>query len=176
MKRFLITATVALAGLAFAVVLAPAQMTYPYRSPAYGPFYQPSLSPYLNFLRGGDPSANYFLGVVPEMQRRTNARTFSSALANLQEGELEQAVIDTGIVNQLPSAGHPTVFNNTGRYFNTYGNAIPTSRGRGFMPPMGGSGMRSMGMMGGGMGMMGGGMGMMGGRGMSIMPPSTGGR
>ena len=38
--------------------------------PAYGPGYQTQLSPFLNLLRGGDASANYFLGVVPEQQRR----------------------------------------------------------------------------------------------------------
>jgi hypothetical protein len=30
----------------------------------------PTLSPYLNMLRGGDPAANYFLGTLPDFQRR----------------------------------------------------------------------------------------------------------
>jgi hypothetical protein len=34
------------------------------------PYSRPALSPYLNLLRGGDPAANYYLGVLTEYDRR----------------------------------------------------------------------------------------------------------
>src|ERR1041385_6197734 len=34
------------------------------------PYSRPALSPYLNMLRGGDPAANYYIGVLPEFDRR----------------------------------------------------------------------------------------------------------
>jgi len=34
------------------------------------PYSRPALSPYLNLLRGGDPAANYYLGVMTEYDRR----------------------------------------------------------------------------------------------------------
>src|SRR5262245_36061466 len=85
MKRLILVPLVAFAGLLLPDGSALAQMTYPYGPPAYGPFYRPMLSPYLNLLRGGDPAANYFLGVLPEFQRRENARVFGVAIQGLEQ-------------------------------------------------------------------------------------------
>jgi hypothetical protein len=43
----------------------------------------PLLSPYLNLLRGGNPAANYYLGVVPERARRANETQLGSNLNQL---------------------------------------------------------------------------------------------
>jgi hypothetical protein len=118
---------------AFAVVLvvgsgaARAQFQPPSR-PNYGPGYRPQLSPYLNLIRGGDPAANYYLGTLPEFQRRSNAQLFSSEISDLdrrvfgaiatQEQRLEQP---------LPGTGHPTAFGYTGYY---YGGTPPPGTGQ----------------------------------------------
>ena len=100
------------------------RMNLPYNpAPAYGPGYQTQLSPYLNFLRGGDPAANFYLGVLPEMQRRTNAAQFRGAIGSLQQqqqlqqGQQVQAGLDADLFTPLPTTGHPTVFGNYGGYF-----------------------------------------------------------
>jgi len=80
---------------------------------SYGP---PLLSPYLNLLRGGDPAANYFLGVVPEARQRQYNAQFANAVYNLDRSIYQPAEGD-----ELPeittTTGHPTAFMNTGSYF-----------------------------------------------------------
>jgi len=78
------------------------------------------LSPYLNLLRGGDPAANYFLGVIPERERRANDQIFRSEIQELQRREEE--VGTAGVSSVLPGTGHPVLFNNTYTYFNSFGN------------------------------------------------------
>jgi hypothetical protein len=122
MKRFTLAALVTFAALA-APRHARAQITYPYQAPQYGPFYQTQLSPYLNFLRGGDPAANYFLGVIPEFQRRENANQFRAQIGSLQavtaplRNPLAEAPEYTRVPRGLPPAGHPTAFGYTGTFF-----------------------------------------------------------
>jgi len=96
---------------------------YPYgppRAPAYGPGYRPGLSPYLNITRGGgDPAVNYFLGTIPEFQRRANAQMFSSQIAELETRPpaVAGAATDADLFNPLPSTGHLTAFQNTAGYY-----------------------------------------------------------
>jgi hypothetical protein len=121
MKRLVLTTLIALAGAG----TASAQFLPPAR-PNYGPGYRPQLSPYLNLLRGGDPAANYFLGVIPEEQRRYNARVFSADIADLDRRLLGATAPteEQRLFTPLPGTGHPTVFGNTGTYFggsNPYG-------------------------------------------------------
>ena len=55
------------------VTLAPgafAQTLYNPNPQITAPYSRPALSPYLNLLRGGDPAANYYLGVMTEYDRR----------------------------------------------------------------------------------------------------------
>src|SRR4051794_41899513 len=122
MKRFLLASLAALAGLAGAADLASAQVQAPYVGPVarpnYGPGYRPQLSPYLNLLRGGDPAANYYLGTLPEFQRRANAQTFSSEISELDRRVLGNVPTEeTRLFQPLPGSGHPTAFGNTGSYF-----------------------------------------------------------
>ena len=108
---------------------AAAQNVYPYTRPNYGPFYRPQLSPYLNFLRGGDPATNYFLGVLPEFSRRQNDRIFRSDIRALELGALTPPATedDADLLRPLMTTGHPTAFNNTAGYFN---NQMPYGTGR----------------------------------------------
>lgn len=133
MKRFILASFASLVGVgALAVGTASAQSVIPYRAPAYGPGFQPQLSPYLNFLRGGDPAANYYLGVVPEFQRRQDRVLLGSNIAGLEErySEVEDELRPgEALMPRLPATGHATVFNNTGSYFSQ-----PRLR-PGFRPP-----------------------------------------
>lgn len=125
MKRFILTSFASLVGLGvLAVGPAAAQTTFPYRAPAYGVGFQAPLSPYFNLLRGGDPSANYFLGTVPEFQRRQDRKVFSAGLADLDRREAEDARelrVEEELMPRLPATGHPTGFGNTGSYFSQPG-------------------------------------------------------
>jgi hypothetical protein len=126
MKRFILLSLAACLGWgAVGERTAWAQQTVPYNRPNYGPGYRPQLSPYLNFLRGGDPAANYFLGTLPEIQRRTNAQVFSSSILDLENRTAQQPTGGDGIFNPLGTSGHPTAFNNTAGYFNQMNPRIP---------------------------------------------------
>jgi hypothetical protein len=140
MKRFLGVMVAALAGVVLARSPARAQMVYPYSRPNYGPGYQPQLSPYLNFLRGGDPAANYYLGTLPEFQRRANAKQFGAAINALNLDLYTQSTaqpVDPLLFQPLMQAGHPTVFNNTLTYFNqmTPVSGVRPLAGRGYTRP-----------------------------------------
>jgi hypothetical protein len=119
MKHFLSTSFAALLGLlAVTVQPAPAQSTYPFQPPRFGPGYQTPLSPYLNFLRGGDAAANYFLGVLPEQQRRQDRNIFQGQIQGLTNLlPAPPGVRNRDIDTPLLSTGHPTAFGYTGSYF-----------------------------------------------------------
>ena len=90
----------------------------PPSAPNYGPGYRPQLSPYLNLIRGGDPAANYYLGTLPEFQRRANAQLFSTEISELDRRLLGNVPTREQLFGQaLPSTGHVTTFGNTLYYF-----------------------------------------------------------
>lgn len=85
----------------------------------YGPYSRPALSPYLNMLRGGDPAANYYLGVVPERDRRSLNVQFGAELRELEQ-RTSTAVTPSGDP-QLPATGHTAYFLNYSSYYNFSG-------------------------------------------------------
>ena len=113
LTRVLLPAAVAV--LLLAAGAAPAQQR-PFNQPNYGPGYHPPLSPYLDLLRGGDPAVNYYLGTVPEFQRRQNNEVFRSALAELDQ-RVSQTTVELGLSVPVTPTGHVTAFGNTGGYF-----------------------------------------------------------
>lgn len=115
MKRFIV---LPLALVALAASRAPAQNTYPYMPPRFGPGWHTPLSPYLNLLIPGNSAVDYYSLTLPQIQRRQ--------LRNQMFGQLQ------GLNNMLPprpqltqqelfaplaSTGHPTAFGYTGSYF-----------------------------------------------------------
>jgi hypothetical protein len=121
MRLLMIVSVAGLLGLASP---ASAQMVGPPRVPTYGPFTRPGLSPYLNLLRNdngfnnnfaGAAAANYYLGTVPEFQRRANAADFSEAIGVLDERTRPDRPITTGTAPQQNTLRR--YFNNTGGYF-----------------------------------------------------------
>jgi hypothetical protein len=137
MRRLVFLAPVALGVLLSGAALAafaqfPAspygQYFNPYsHPPGTNPGGGPRLSPYLNLLRGGNPAANYYLGVVPEIDRR---RYQAISQSQIQALEVTTAVPpvnpeDTDLTVATSITGHPTVFNSTASYFGGAG-AAPT--------------------------------------------------
>jgi hypothetical protein len=94
-------------------------MLGPPQPPQYGLNYRPNLSPYLNLLRGGDPAANFFLGTVPEFQRRSDAIQTQSRFRELDE----QLRPDGPLLS-----GTAPIPNSTQRYFNNTGGYFPPVR------------------------------------------------
>jgi hypothetical protein len=94
----------------------PYQPTNPSQRPAgYNPYSRPTLSPYLNLLRGGNPAANYYLGVVPEVERRNQEYRVNRELTDLERRTLMSPEFED-ILPTLPQTGHPTGF----MYYNPY--------------------------------------------------------
>jgi hypothetical protein len=121
-------------GVFWLAITGTAQAQYP-GSPAQGgpfggggfgagnPYGRPQLSPYLNLLRGGNPAANYYLGVIPERERRSNAAMFGSAINDLEWRTRYGAGGELDLGEPITSSGHPTAFLNTGSYYNV---PVPT--------------------------------------------------
>src|SRR5579859_8050945 len=61
----------------------------PYYRQNTNPYYQPPLSPYLNFLRGGNAAANYYLGVLPEFRQRSLNAQYGAQLQYMNQRPLE---------------------------------------------------------------------------------------
>jgi hypothetical protein len=98
---------------------ARAQFQPPAR-PNYGPGYRPQLSPYLNLLRGGDPAANYYLGTLPEFERRANAQLFGTEISDLDRRLLGNVLTEElRLLQPIPPTGHATAFGSTLYYFGT---------------------------------------------------------
>jgi hypothetical protein len=123
MKRWFI-GTVALAVCLGPAGRASAQGGLYGPSPFGGSYGQPALSPYLNMLRGGSPAANYYLGVVPELERRTFTNQALNNFLNLYARQnqtrdlLEDTLAREPLIRTLPPTGHPTGFLTYGTYFN----------------------------------------------------------
>ncbi len=133
MTRFILAPLAVLfALLALSAAPAAAQYTYPVQPPRYGPGYTPLLSPWLNMLRGGDPAANYYLGVEPEFQRRQDRNIMYGqiqGMTNLLPARPQ--VREDEIDRPLASTGHATAFGYTGSYFGG-GAQLPRTPGSPF--------------------------------------------
>jgi hypothetical protein len=97
---------------------ASAQSVFNRNPPIGAPYSRPALSPYLNLLRGGDPAANYYLGVLTEYDRRYQ---LTKPLALPEPVYLEPYLDDRADVDtqfrQLPATGHSTGFMIYNSYF-----------------------------------------------------------
>jgi hypothetical protein len=119
MGRLFWTRLVFLGGLFLLVESRPAAAQGFYSPPPVSPYQQPTLSPYLNLLRGGNIAANYFLGVLPDIQQRSINAQYGSAILNLERRTTQRPEAPTDeLFPPLPSTGHPTFFMNYGPYYN----------------------------------------------------------
>jgi hypothetical protein len=131
MKRLGIAAAATLAWLGISAGTASAQFStnfpqlYQYPSTSqYDQFNRSQLSPYLNLTRGGSNAANYYLGVVPEIQRRNfefrAANDFSSiySAATQAPQTLEDPLWRLPFLRVSPPTGHLTGFQTYGSFYN----------------------------------------------------------
>ncbi len=91
----------------------------------------PRLSPYLNLLRGGDQASNYYLGVLPERERRFDESVFSNRIRNLEQRRaVSDPITRTGddIIPPVPTAGAPIGSRTSASYFRQDGLGIGTHR------------------------------------------------
>jgi hypothetical protein len=97
------------------------------RVPNFRPYWRQPLTPYLDIARGGSPAINYFLGTLPEQERRANFGFLSSELQDLDNRVLN-AAIGLNVVNPILPGGpekstgaHP-VFGTTGPFYGNTGS------------------------------------------------------
>jgi hypothetical protein len=113
---------------------APAQYPQYYQRPGFNTYSGPALSPYLNLLRGGSPSANYYLGVLPEFDRRAKDLQFRTEIQDLERRTAMTP--ETGELGPLlPETGHPSYFANYGSYYNLNAISRPNQLTAPITPP-----------------------------------------
>jgi hypothetical protein len=120
MKRHLLTSLV-IAGMVMVVAQEAAAQVYPYYQSPYQRYPTPALSPYLNLLRGGSPSANYYMGVLPERDRRAMDLQFRNSILDIDRrlATAPTEELDLGErPAKLPPSGHATYFGNYSTYYN----------------------------------------------------------
>lgn len=133
MKRLFLSGVASLLGVLVLQVSPAAAQYIPPGIPAVGPGNRPLLNPYLNLLRSSnglgttgangvfiDPAIDYFMGTVPETQRRANFNQVQTEIGRLEYAQRATAgsvdEIDQ-LLTPLRATGHPAVFANTGGYF-----------------------------------------------------------
>jgi len=88
------------------------------RPPQFNPYNRPALSPYLDLVRGGNPAINYYLGTLPEIDRR-----FMAAQQQFMQNQIGQLQTQGAPPDQddfvpvLPQTGHAAAFQTYGGYF-----------------------------------------------------------
>jgi hypothetical protein len=126
MNRYLSTSVASVVLLLAATVQPAAAQAYnysPYSRPGFGPYTRPTVSPYLNLLRGSNTAANYYLGVLPEFQRRYDALQYGAAIQDLERRSVPRPQ-EEDLLPTLPETGHGAAFNNTLQYFPVPGQGV----------------------------------------------------
>jgi len=98
----------------------PALAQYVPQFQGYSPYGQRArLNPYLNLLRQEEPDTiGYFLGTIPERERRYNDRLFSSQIRTLQQrGAAPLAPSSEEEIPPVPYAGKPIGSRSSASYF-----------------------------------------------------------
>ena len=123
MKQLLLASVASLGVLLLSAVSnARAQYYSPYPSPytqmpGLNPGGGPRLNPYLNFFRGS-PAVDYYLGAVPEIDRRRyQLQSRSQILGMEQQVNAPIVPTDEDLLPAQSQTGHPVAFGNTAGYF-----------------------------------------------------------
>jgi hypothetical protein len=97
-----------------------------YQPPLPGQRNRPLLSPYLNLIRNfGDPAINYYLGTLPEQQRRQNDFFFRRELNTLETRIRPEEEKPGEEPVGPPPTGQPSSFVNTQKRFNDTAGYFP---------------------------------------------------
>src|SRR5579872_897722 len=59
--------------------------------PNFAPYWRQPLTPYLNLARGGSNAINFYLGTIPEQERRSNFNFLSNELQDVETRTLLNA-------------------------------------------------------------------------------------
>jgi hypothetical protein len=102
----------------------------------------PVLSPYLNLLPIRPPGVNYFLNVVPEMDRRQQFNQINSQLFDLERRQASATATDE-LIPSLDSTGHAVGFMNFAPYYNFFPTSPTAATNQYQRPPSRGSGSGS---------------------------------
>jgi hypothetical protein len=102
--------------MALALFPAAASAQY-YQRPQLNPLGRPALSPYLDVVRGGNPAINYYLGTLPEFERRALAAQQQALLGQLQQPQPAPSLDQEDILPALPPTGHAAGFQVFGGYY-----------------------------------------------------------
>jgi hypothetical protein len=91
----------------------------PYAQPNFGGYYsRPTVSPYLNIIRGNNPAINYFTGTIPERENRVRFNQVNTDIQNLERRAGTAAPTSTDeLVPSLPETGHLVQFMNMNPYY-----------------------------------------------------------
>jgi hypothetical protein len=106
------TFTALVLGTATLATPAVVNAQYPVGTRGIPGYRTPALSPYINLLRGGDPSLNYFGLVRPQVN-------FQNSLLGVQQqvNSLTGEVAGEGEIGLLGPTGHPAAFMNYSHYY-----------------------------------------------------------
>ena len=92
--------------------------------PNFSPYWRQSLPAYLNIARGGSAAINYYLGTLPEQERRSNFDYLSLELQDIQNRSLS-AARGENLINPILPGGPQKLTGVSPAYGNlqgTYGN------------------------------------------------------
>jgi hypothetical protein len=92
---------------------------YPFQysqMPGLNPGGGPRLNPYLNFFRG-NPAVDYYLGAVPEIDRRRFQVQTRSQISGLEQQLNTPPIGDEDMLPLQSQTGHAVAFGNTAGYF-----------------------------------------------------------
>jgi hypothetical protein len=141
MRRPMLRSLAVLGMLAFLAAGKASAQYSPYYPGSYGgygrPGGAPALSPYLDLRRGGNAAANYFLGVLPEIDRRRTKVEQGTAITDLerrtemQSSQLQEldTVLSPLTGGGLPPTGHAAAFATYSTYYGLTAPAAPFARG-----------------------------------------------
>jgi hypothetical protein len=87
--------------------------------PNFGPYYRPQLTPYLNLGRGGNPAINYYLGTLPESERRANFDYVNRSLRD-EDLKTQRNAQELQLLNPIKPALEVT-YGNLGTYYGNTG-------------------------------------------------------
>jgi hypothetical protein len=102
-------------------------------APTYSPYGRSAsvLSPYLDIRRGGNPALNFFLGTLPEIDRRNTKAIQGAEILGLERQLNAPPAAEEPLLEGtagLPPTGHPTAFGNYGGYFNQQAGPVAGPR------------------------------------------------
>lgn len=130
MRSCIITVGIALLVAASAAGEATAQVISqgPYVRPQqFNPYRRPTLTPYLNLARGGNPAINYYGLVRPQFETQAQ-------LSQLQQQSLDQQgqlSAQQGQMNQIPITGRAAGFQTHSGYFQNWNGRAGGTAGSG---------------------------------------------